>query len=143
MNFSAYFLRLLRRVDWHDSSRQMSSRLLFAHHRIRCVLSLSTRNHLRERRQFQIFIMACTFARIIMFFHTHVFTGLSVAAMCPPGTYRSTLNEDGIPCKYCPQGFWSKNYGTISNSSEFLVNMSNTRSNYYIHMQDCERRANV
>ena len=34
-----------------------------------------------------------------------------IANLCAPGTYRSTLDQDGIPCVSCPQGFWSKNYG--------------------------------
>eukprot|EP00981_Chlorochromonas_danica_P002026 scaffold413_cov176-Ochromonas_danica.AAC.22 len=36
---------------------------------------------------------------------------MSIASLCAPGTYRSTLEEDGVPCVSCPQGFWSKNYG--------------------------------
>lgn len=37
--------------------------------------------------------------------------GTSVATICPPGTYRSTIEDAGIPCKACPEGTWSKNYG--------------------------------
>ena len=37
--------------------------------------------------------------------------GMSIANLCSPGTFRSTVTKDGIPCKACPQGTWSKNYG--------------------------------
>jgi hypothetical protein len=36
--------------------------------------------------------------------------GMSVADICPPGTYRSLLEIDGLPCVACPQGTWSKNW---------------------------------
>ena len=36
---------------------------------------------------------------------------MSIANLCAPGTYRSTLVQDGVPCVSCPQGYWSKNYG--------------------------------
>jgi hypothetical protein len=36
---------------------------------------------------------------------------MAIASVCPPGSYRSTIAEDGIPCVACPQGYWSKNYG--------------------------------
>jgi hypothetical protein len=43
-------------------------------------------------------------------------TGLSVASLCPQGTFIATLTEDGstaliISCLSCPQGTWSKNFG--------------------------------
>lgn len=36
--------------------------------------------------------------------------GLVEAHFCPPGTYRGSLNSDGVPCITCPQGTWSKNW---------------------------------
>eukprot|EP00957_Ditylum_brightwellii_P085232 6481971-Ditylum_brightwellii.AAC.1 len=36
--------------------------------------------------------------------------GLFEAEICPPGTYRSTLDDDEVPCVSCPQGTWSKNW---------------------------------
>ncbi len=32
------------------------------------------------------------------------------AEICPPGTYRSTLEVDGLSCQPCPQGTWAKNW---------------------------------
>ncbi|CAM9134493.1 unnamed protein product, partial [Chrysoparadoxa australica] len=36
--------------------------------------------------------------------------GMFIADICPPGTYRSTTAQDGLPCAACPQGTWSKNW---------------------------------
>ena len=36
--------------------------------------------------------------------------GLLKAEICPPGTYRGPLDIDGVACKACPQGTWSKNW---------------------------------
>ena len=36
--------------------------------------------------------------------------GLYEADICPPGTYRGTLEINGAPCVSCPQGTWSKNW---------------------------------
>lgn len=36
--------------------------------------------------------------------------GLFSAEICPPGSFRSTLEVDGIACQTCPQGTWSKNW---------------------------------
>lgn len=36
--------------------------------------------------------------------------GTAVATICGPGSYRGSLNADGISCLACPQGTWSKNW---------------------------------
>lgn len=36
--------------------------------------------------------------------------GLSTASLCPPGTYRGSLEDDGVSCLNCPQGSWSQNW---------------------------------
>ena len=36
--------------------------------------------------------------------------GLLKAEICPPGTYRGPIDVDGVACKACPQGTWSKNW---------------------------------
>ena len=36
--------------------------------------------------------------------------GTFLADICLPGSYRSTIEGDGITCQTCPQGSWSKNW---------------------------------
>eukprot|EP00941_MAST-03F_sp_MAST-3F-sp1_P003443 g3443.t1 len=36
--------------------------------------------------------------------------GMPDAKICPPGTFRTTVEGDGIMCLGCPQGTWSKNW---------------------------------
>lgn len=37
--------------------------------------------------------------------------GTFIPNLCGPGTYHSSVGGNLIPCKDCPQGTWSKNYG--------------------------------